>query len=236
MSKKIGQNDPCPCGSSKKYKKCYQSKTDDCRMYLLENHNIREEKIIKFMETAMDEITYSFSEKGETYIRAQLALAFTAIDFLSTYWDKYNNEADEKPSVSFERWLDLFCLTDENEYYRDSKYYKKASAKDFTRLRNSIVHFYSLPREQDFTLMPNNYTTKEAEDFVQKLEEKTGKSMHCVQSMSFYKLVRKGGVLMLEEMIENVKTKPQEHFEGIKRVFEEVQSRGAALIEVKNEK
>ena len=29
MSKKIGRNDPCPCGSGLKYKKCCIDKTDD---------------------------------------------------------------------------------------------------------------------------------------------------------------------------------------------------------------
>lgn len=37
LSKKIGRNDPCPCGSGKKYKKCCLEKEDDENFSKIEN-------------------------------------------------------------------------------------------------------------------------------------------------------------------------------------------------------
>ena len=36
MNKNIGRNDPCPCGSGKKYKKCCFSKIDNAQIEVLE--------------------------------------------------------------------------------------------------------------------------------------------------------------------------------------------------------
>lgn len=43
MANKVGVNEPCPCGSTKKYKKCYLAKSEDCSLYVEERNKAMED-------------------------------------------------------------------------------------------------------------------------------------------------------------------------------------------------
>ena len=47
MVKKLGRNDPCWCGSSKKYKKCHAEFDDKLESYRLQGHIVPPREIIK---------------------------------------------------------------------------------------------------------------------------------------------------------------------------------------------
>ena len=47
MSEKIGRNEPCWCGSGKKYKSCHRDFDEKIEMYKSEGHIVPSHKIIK---------------------------------------------------------------------------------------------------------------------------------------------------------------------------------------------
>ena len=47
---KIGRNDPCWCGSGKKYKQCHAGIDDKIRKYELEGHMVPDHDMIKNSE------------------------------------------------------------------------------------------------------------------------------------------------------------------------------------------
>ena len=50
MANKIGRNDPCWCGSGKKYKKCHEEFDDRIALYRSEGHEVPDRSIIKTPE------------------------------------------------------------------------------------------------------------------------------------------------------------------------------------------
>lgn len=50
MEKKIGRNDPCWCGSGKKYKKCHEAMDEKIREYALNGHIVPDHSMIKTPE------------------------------------------------------------------------------------------------------------------------------------------------------------------------------------------
>jgi len=57
--KKIGRNEPCPCGSGKKYKSCHLGRED--KLYLIETKKMKEEVAEKI--TSLPEVTYGRSRE-----------------------------------------------------------------------------------------------------------------------------------------------------------------------------
>ena len=89
MGKKIGRNDPCPCGSGKKYKKCCLGKDDDpvysdpinllqtykaarkssrIKQCLYPDHSECSEKIIGAHSIQNNKILKKISDNGEIYM------------------------------------------------------------------------------------------------------------------------------------------------------------------------
>ena len=50
MAAKIGRNDPCWCGSGKKYKKCHEAFDDKIAYYKSQGHPVPDHSIIKTPE------------------------------------------------------------------------------------------------------------------------------------------------------------------------------------------
>ncbi len=107
---KIGRNDPCPCGSSKKYKYCYDRTSAQCsarlrenRFTMLDEHNKREKFIFHFFKDVIQEtnIILLKTEKGSDQIpsRIQMIIIFSLIDMLGNYWYEFlgqNGKTNER--------------------------------------------------------------------------------------------------------------------------------------------
>ncbi len=187
---------------------------------------------MNFLSETLEELSYAFTGSTSLTTRTQLALSFTLVDVLSTYWLTYIGEQYVPQRASFKRWIDGYCLTTSNNVYDSSKLLKEVTSSDLYRLRNSIVHFYGLPRENDIMIAPKAWTTDKTETFIKDMRDKTGIQQFCIESVIFFDMVRAGGALLLNEMKDNMRHDPNSHIEGIKRLHAETSSRGAVKIDL----
>jgi len=246
VNTKIGRNDPCPCGSGLKYKNCYL-KENHCIISKKEKHDEKEKHVVAFLKDTTNEISYCirYDDKGNPLIpnRAQLILLFVLADILSQYWDIYNGNSN-KQSVYFTQWFKIFCTTDKNEKYSESEHLKKFSGQDFYECRNSLLHFYGIPRQSQgiqYIIAPDDQIIKKTrskdkpQDLMKQIVDALDKDRsdyRIIQVEQIRHLIWRGGTLMIQKMKENLAKSPNFHIEGIDRIYKEVKDRGPMSIEM----
>ena len=98
--KMIGRNDKCPCGSGKKYKKCFLVNLDSCDLFKKGNiqkliiENNKKQKILfdSIIEFNKDLNDLFYRTKEGVYpvsSKMQLIGCFSIIDVLANYWFEY---------------------------------------------------------------------------------------------------------------------------------------------------
>jgi len=247
----VGRNDPCPCGSDKKYKKCYGAGSSDCVLYKkdslnkqMSEHDKKEKAVAKSILEFTNELSNLFykTEKGMYPVasRMQLIGCFSIIDVLANYWFEYLGRLDGTASLRFNEYVNLFCFTERNTDYKDSKNLSNLTVDDFYKFRCGLVHFYGLS-VKNLVIMPNTddkFTEADIEEYKKKLRKATG-SLICIQPLEIKNLIYKSAELMLLTMIENIKKSQtdesfkQKHIEGVNRIYEKMQKEGAILVPMK---
>jgi hypothetical protein len=133
---KVGRNDPCPCGSGKKYKNCCLSKTY--------TEIGREDSIRKSLVQAL----IAFFEKNYKY---------TMEDAHFIFWDEFNpNEYLEGTSLdiayqNFLEWVVFDYLIDEDNdktlidfYMENNRKLSLDEHKVLTMMKNSVISLYEV--------------------------------------------------------------------------------------------
>ena len=100
---KTGRNDPCPCGSGKKFKKCCLGKGEVSDLGYTRLSHVQQELVEKFIKYVMQEL-------GERYLLTVLGEFFQDDSDPSSMWD----EAVEEFGTVFWPWL--FYTLEMNEY------------------------------------------------------------------------------------------------------------------------
>ncbi len=144
VMKKVGRNEPCPCGSGKKYKKCCMAKHEAARKALPPQRLQEMEKRAKEQEKLEKEVTRGFDllMAGE-YGKARKV----AVRTLETYPedDRFHDiyvsaclavgEYDSAFYRSRERWQ---VALEERAFYQENGYHKRAGVG-----AEKLVHFYA---------------------------------------------------------------------------------------------
>ncbi|MDO8575510.1 MAG: hypothetical protein Q7R78_02315 [bacterium] len=248
---KTGRNDPCPCGNSKKYKRCYGAESSDCTLYKSDNinkqmleHGKKEKNVTKSILGFTQELSNLFykTEKGGYPVssRMQLIGCFSIIDVLANYWFEYLGRKDGTPSLRFYEYINSFCFNDKNLDFKNSKNLKDLNTENFYKFRCGLVHFYGLS-VPNLVIMPNiddKFTEADMQEYKQKLG-KANSNLIYIQSLEIKNIIYKGAELMLLTMIENIQKSQtdeifkQKHIEGVNRIYEKMQKEGAILVPMK---
>jgi len=246
-----GRNDLCPCGSNKKYKKCYGSGSPECLLYKkdllnkkMSEHDKKEKVVTKSILEFTKELSNLFykTEKGIYPVasRMQLIGCFSIIDVLANYWFEYLGRQDGTPALRFNEYVNLFCFTDRNTDHKDSKNLSDLTVSDFYKFRCGLVHFYGLS-VKNLVIMPNTddeFTETDREECKKKLKKATD-NLICIQPLEIKNIIYKSTELMLLVMIENIEKShtnesfKQKHTEGVNRIYEKMQKEGAILVSIK---
>ncbi|QQS59275.1 hypothetical protein IPN35_00065 [Candidatus Peregrinibacteria bacterium] len=199
-------------------------------------HDKREKKVVAFLTQSTEEINQAFSIiDGKPIIndRPKLILVFTALDIFYTYWQEYlSKKVSQK--IGFPSWIDSFCFVKENKVYQSNPCLKKITSQQLYELRNSMVHFYGLRRKTDNVNLMVISDLKDQEyidELTQEFDNKTKGVNVILQPKLLRDLIWEGGILMMGKMIDNLRSSPNKHIEGIKNIHTEVIERGAARIE-----
>ncbi len=127
MTAKIGVNDPCPCGSNKKYKKCYLKQDENCSLYLKEKDAKTVNEFPKTLQFVVDSLLRTSQDLHNLFYKTdadleiisplmQLIGIFTMIDVLGSYWYQYLNKTGSQ-SERFDEFVNNFCLVDTNKTF-----------------------------------------------------------------------------------------------------------------------
>lgn len=254
MAPNIGRNDPCPCGSTKKFKHCYLKDPSECPLFLRDQkqklwdeHVFKDKEVFRFFNDVINDIgsVFRIHESGHDMVaqRVQLTTTFTFIDVVASYWYEYlgkNGTQRER----FEEWLKKYCLTEENHEYKNDKELQKFTATRLYSFRSSMVHFFGMsePSEGYFiAITPNNTPEEEVERWRLGFDAKKHPTI-IVKPKRLHDLMTEGGILMLNEMHKNIEdsrfdeSKKWAHVEGIDRIFQKVMKEGAVKIVIPEKK
>jgi hypothetical protein len=142
--RKAGRNEPCPCGSGKKFKKCCLPKQEEARKDLSQNQLRELEERTKARQKLEEDIKRGFDllfmgDFSKTQASARRLLSSYPEDdrlhdilvtsFLAT------GEYDNAFTSCRQRWQ---VALDERDFYRENGYHKREGGN-----RNQLVHFYS---------------------------------------------------------------------------------------------
>lgn len=239
----VERNDPCPCGSGKKYKRCFDMNDPNCLLYQRENrrailkeHAEREKEVLEFLKQAVGESAGVFPDRGSKDVislRIQMIVAFSVIDMVGSYWFEYLGKTGRTSERSI-AWYEQFCRSKDNEYCRGL--WKELSTERLYVMRNSLVHFFGMGEMNEgdpgIALAANNLSDQEKETMELGFSRNKHKVM-IVRPKDFFDLVREGAIVMLEgwgKIINEARIDPQKevaHLEGIKRVWAKVRKEGA---------
>lgn len=244
---KIGVNDPCPCNSGKKYKKCYLSESKSCLIYRkerrkkdIEEHEKNEKYVTDCLLQVTEELKSLFykTNEGDEIIPVlmQMMGIFTVIEVLGSYWYEYQNKTG-KPTERFIEFVSTFCFDEINKEYKQRKYLKNMTAEELCKLRNSIIHFYGLGKNNKLCIIPNIARKSPQEKIDQTINNflKIRKDFIFIQPFELKSIVIQGAISMLEKFKEDLKSIKDEvdeanYISNIKRIQVKLFNEGASRV------
>lgn len=245
--KKIGVNELCPCGSGKKYKKCYLINSENCSIFIKEKGTKMVSEYQEILNEILDSLLRSIQELNQLFFktdddveiissRMQLIGVFTIIDVLGNYWYEYLGKTG-KPSERFDDYINKFCFINKNKEFVDRKYLQNITTEDLRHLRDSIVHFYGLGRNSNITILshPSKNNSKEDINLSVTTLKKLRKNMDFIQPFELKKIIAEGAIGMInifKEDVDNIKSYEEVLIvtNNIKRIQKKLREEGASFI------
>jgi len=131
----------------------------------------------------------------------------------------------------FRLWLDAFVFTEKNEEYRKYKNQIKCDSATVWGLRNSLLHFYGLPKSGriGFGQWPEDEQKKLREYIkVNKLQQ----SFRIINPYYLIKAILRGLLLQLLFFTELIKNSPQKYIDGILRCYQITQYECSVFVDL----
>lgn len=247
MSHKIGVNDLCPCGSKKKYKKCYMTDSENCSLYIKENATVINAKYDKITKVVIESLLRTTQDLTNLFYKTpddmeivpplmQLIGTFTVIDVLANYWYQYLGITG-KPSERFNEYVNNFVFTNDNQEFSQRKYLQNISSEDLGDLRNNVVHFYGLGASHKFCIIPNlsKISSSDEIDRMIKSFKKINKNLIFIQPFEFKKIITESAIVMLQRfqsdgsLAKNDKDRIL-YCHNVERIYQKLQNEGAAVV------
>ena len=142
--KAVGRNEPCPCGSGKKYKKCCLSKDEEARTSIppdvlrqMEEQAKQREKLEREVAKGLDLLFTGDFSKAQ-HLAERLIESFPQDDRLHDILATVAlaaGEYDEASGICRRRWQ---IATEEKTFYQENGYHQREGAE-----RKNPVHFYT---------------------------------------------------------------------------------------------
>ena len=247
MANKIGVNDDCPCGSNRKYKKCYLANSEHCALFLKEKYIRMNEENEKMTQEVTESLLRTTQDLNQLFYKTpedieiipslmQMIGIFTVVDVLGSYWYEYLGRTG-KQSERFDDFINNFCFTDKNQEFVQRKYLGTVTAEELRDLRNSIVHFYGLGASHHFSIISNfSKTATEAQtDAAVKSFTKIRPDMVFIQPFELKRIVIEGAAVMLERFQADGGAAVTDidklaHIENVRRIHRKLKEEGAAIV------
>jgi len=205
-----------------------------------EEFNQIEKEFFGEMQRIFNEINDSVKHlrKEKRFIKSELCLVLTCADSFSRFYkvfQGYNeNELNNKNEERFKAWLNDFVFTEENEIYKKQKEKIYCNSDSVWELRNSLLHFYGLPKPQkDGTRISfcSSGNSDECEKLKKFIKER-GEKIVLIDPYQLIELIFYGLLVQLEKMKEMIKNEPKNYIDRVLLAHKIATTEGAAFIDI----
>lgn len=224
----------------------FEKKLGSIRKQYLETINLIQFLAKKLQDNNID-FKFDLSEKPETIAdklklhlptRSQMIVLFSSLETLFCLNIAYQNKTDNDNSIRkaamdskvVKKFLNSYCLTDKNEWYKENKERFHVSAKQLRDFRNSLIHFFSV--SSDISIVPSVLASK-ARKLEKLLKEKGKKNVAFISPEDLHSLVGKAAMLMVKEWSNDSLHDPIEFKERVLSVESVIKKNGVILVENK---
>lgn len=145
---------------------------------MTDDYTKNQEFFAQFLLSVTSDINYLFTDRDEFIVPSRIAAiaVFSAIDTVSTYSYIYKKNTYynfQRQGDKFKNFVDEYILTKENKTYRENSKYYSITSNDFYKLRNSLTHFFGLPKGLKFTLADQDILEQIDKKKIKLIEQKT---------------------------------------------------------------
>lgn len=198
----------------------------------------------RYFDEFNDSIQLLRKNKDNPLIKSQLCLALIAIDTFSRFHLILQGERDmkkinESNEKRFKQWLNDFVFTAKNESYKKHKGKIKCDAGVVWRLRNSFLHFYSLPElkaGQAQIGFSFNVPYNDCRKMEEGLKREHGRNVVIIDAYHLIDVIFQGLILQWEGLVKMIKEKPDEYYNSVIFAHRIVMQEGASTIKLNRSK
>lgn len=198
-------------------------------------YDINIKKVMSFLSKADEEISDIFcfqnqDKKDAISASVQLILVFTFIDIVANYYHAYQGIKDSGPTKKFYDFVENFCFTEKNIYFKERKYMKNITVDDLKNLRNGLVHFYGIGTQKNIIIASNGMKKDEISKAVN--EHSINKEPIVVIPMELYTIVQGGTELFFKKfniIEEHTAQEKMEKMSAVNRILEKIYKEGGNI-------
>lgn len=201
-----------------------------------------EKNVLQYFNSLLGDIrnsVYILRKNNPRLLKSELSLVFVGADSLSRFGEIIATGREEKGNEDrLREWLDAFVFNERNETYK--KYKKEINCDSSTawKLRNSMLHFYGLPRQRSeyvgFGTL-DQALIKKFRAFVS--ENHNGKQTRVINPYRLIEAIFSGFLIQCELISEMIKgdndLEKETYAKGMVRCYEIIQNEGTVFVPLK---
>ena len=224
MSKKIGPNEPCPCGSKRKYKKCYNNPKLECLDKLKELFT----KTIGYERAAIDELEKVAKDSFDQPSRMVMICAFTVLDVFANNEFAYL-DVSGTPTQRFKQYSENYLLVEDNKTYKTAflDRERKLDSQSLYTLRNNLTHYLGIGEGHKLVLANDKF--KEDPPTLSKGEEFESLGCTILYPSDLVSMIKDAHRLFYEKISKDVEIDKTLFQEGVVRIYNRVIKEGAIM-------
>ena len=199
-----------------------------------------QENNIDFWEFTLSEEPETIAEKLKLHlpVRSQMIVLFSNLETLFCLNIAYQNRTDDDDFIrktamdykAVKRFLNTYCLTEKNEWYKENKKRFRISAKQLRDFRNALVHFFSV--SSNISIVPSILDRK-ARELEKLLKKDEQYDLAFISPDDLYEIIGKAAMLMIKEWNGDFSLSPNDFKARILSVESVIKKNGVVLVENK---
>lgn len=201
-----------------------------------------QEHDLDFGKVTFTELPEKIVEKLSLHvpIRSQMIVLFANLEVLFAFDIAYQQATDNDNEIRkfamdkniVKKFVNSYCLSKDNDWFRENKKRLNVSAKQFRCLRNSLTHFFSV--SEGISIAPNNAENQTGQ--IKESLSKQGLNINFLSPNDLYEINRGAFLLLMKKWDNDSQVAPEVFSERIAKVKSIIERKGAILMQLRNEK
>ncbi|MCK4261388.1 MAG: SEC-C domain-containing protein [Halanaerobiales bacterium] len=226
--KKIGINEPCPCGSGKKYKKCCGKVTDLTAF----RERILDQEVDQLIDNIYAWFTLQWSEKIPFLLSDFLGESIDKIAWFDDPSKNWLSESEENDMALLVDCLLYDCKLPDGEtvlnkyFQKERRGFRSSVVEVFSQWINSYVSVYELvdvTLSEDMVIVKDIFTDDKYKVSVKDFEIEAG----IIGDIMVTRLLSKGAIYFISGFVRFPNTSKEYLFDKIERIKQEEMSNGS---------